>query len=35
VLRPLEANDIKMIAGGADIYVRRSKQYAQALKPIE
>jgi carbonic anhydrase/acetyltransferase-like protein (isoleucine patch superfamily) len=34
VLRPLEANDIKMIAGGADIYVRRSKQYAQALKPI-
>ena len=34
VLRPLEAEDIKNIAGGADIYVRRFKQYAKALKPV-
>jgi carbonic anhydrase/acetyltransferase-like protein (isoleucine patch superfamily) len=34
VLRPLEAEDIKNIAAGADIYVRRFKQYAKALKPI-
>ncbi len=35
VLRPLDDDDIKMIAGGADIYVRRFKQYAKMLKPIE
>ncbi len=35
VLRPLADDDIKMIAGGADIYVRRFKQYAKMLKPIE
>jgi carbonic anhydrase/acetyltransferase-like protein (isoleucine patch superfamily) len=34
VLRPLDDGDIKMIAGGADIYVRRFKQYAKALKPV-
>ena len=34
VLRPLTDGDIKMIVGGADIYVRRFKQYAQMLKPI-
>jgi carbonic anhydrase/acetyltransferase-like protein (isoleucine patch superfamily) len=34
VLRPLEEGDIKMIAAGADIYVRRFKQYAKALKPL-
>ncbi|HEX3506474.1 MAG TPA: gamma carbonic anhydrase family protein [Xanthobacteraceae bacterium] len=34
VLRPLEEGDIKMIAAGADIYVRRFKQYAKALKPV-
>jgi carbonic anhydrase/acetyltransferase-like protein (isoleucine patch superfamily) len=33
-LRPLEADDIKMIAHGADIYVRRFKQFAKALKPV-
>jgi tetrahydrodipicolinate N-succinyltransferase len=26
--------EIKMIAGGADVYVRRFKQYAKHLKPI-
>jgi carbonic anhydrase/acetyltransferase-like protein (isoleucine patch superfamily) len=34
VLRPLKDEDIKNIAGGAEIYVRRFKQYAKALKPI-
>jgi carbonic anhydrase/acetyltransferase-like protein (isoleucine patch superfamily) len=34
VLRPLAEDDIKMIAGGADTYVRRFKQYAKQLKPI-
>ena len=34
VLRPLKDEEIKAIAGGADIYVRRFKQYAKALKPI-
>jgi carbonic anhydrase/acetyltransferase-like protein (isoleucine patch superfamily) len=34
VLRPLTQNDIDMIAGGAGVYVRRFKQYAQALKPL-
>jgi carbonic anhydrase/acetyltransferase-like protein (isoleucine patch superfamily) len=34
VLRSLDDGDIKMIAGGADIYVRRFKQYAKALKPV-
>jgi carbonic anhydrase/acetyltransferase-like protein (isoleucine patch superfamily) len=34
VLRPLKDEDIKMIAAGADIYVRRFKQYAKALKPV-
>jgi carbonic anhydrase/acetyltransferase-like protein (isoleucine patch superfamily) len=34
VLRPLKDEDIKNIAGGADIYVRRFKQYAKALKPV-
>ncbi len=34
VLRPLKDEDIKNIAGGAEIYVRRFKQYAKALKPV-
>ncbi|MGB6962965.1 MAG: gamma carbonic anhydrase family protein [Xanthobacteraceae bacterium] len=34
VLRPLTDSDIKMIARGADIYVRRFKQYVQMLKPL-
>jgi carbonic anhydrase/acetyltransferase-like protein (isoleucine patch superfamily) len=35
VLRPLTDHDIKMIAGGADTYVRRFKQYAKMLRPVE
>ncbi len=34
VLRPLKDEDIKNIAAGAGIYVRRFKQYAKALKPV-
>ncbi len=34
VPRPLGPDNIKMIAGGADVYVRRFKQYAKHLKPI-
>ena len=34
VLRPLQDDDIKMIAHGADIYVRRFKQSAKELKPV-
>jgi carbonic anhydrase/acetyltransferase-like protein (isoleucine patch superfamily) len=34
VLRPLTDEEIGKIAGGADIYVRRFKQYAKGLKPI-
>jgi carbonic anhydrase/acetyltransferase-like protein (isoleucine patch superfamily) len=34
VLRPLKDDDIKNIAVGAGIYVRRFKQYAKALKPV-
>src|SRR6202050_2150059 len=33
-IRTLDENAIKMIAAGADIYVRRSKQYAKGLKPV-
>jgi carbonic anhydrase/acetyltransferase-like protein (isoleucine patch superfamily) len=33
-VRALDEAAIKMIAGGADIYVRRFKQYAKALKPV-
>ena len=35
VIRPLDAKAAAMIAEGADIYVRRWKQYAGALKKIE
>ena len=34
-IRTLDEAAIKMIAGGADIYVRRFKQYAKGLKPVE
>jgi carbonic anhydrase/acetyltransferase-like protein (isoleucine patch superfamily) len=34
VLRPLNDEDINKIAGGAEVYVRRFKQYAKGLKPI-
>lgn len=34
VLRPVDEKMIKMIAGGAEIYVRRSQQYAKGLKRI-
>src|SRR5208283_2935402 len=33
-IRTLDDAAIKMIAGGADIYVRRFKQYATGLKPV-
>ncbi len=33
-IRTLDDTAIKMIAAGAEIYVRRSRQYAQGLKPI-
>ena len=33
-IRTLDEAAIKMIAGGADIYVRRFKQYAKGLKEI-
>jgi carbonic anhydrase/acetyltransferase-like protein (isoleucine patch superfamily) len=33
-IRTLDEEAIKMIAGGADIYVRRFKQYAKGLKPV-
>ena len=33
-IRTLDEAAIKMIAAGADIYVRRFKQYAKGLKPI-
>ena len=33
-IRTLDEAAIKMIAGGADIYVRRFKQYAKGLKPV-
>ena len=33
-IRTLDEAAIKMIADGADIYVRRFKQYAKGLKPI-
>jgi carbonic anhydrase/acetyltransferase-like protein (isoleucine patch superfamily) len=32
--RTLDDAAIKMIAGGADIYVKRFKQYAKGLKPV-
>jgi len=34
ILRSIDDTTIAMIAGGADIYVRRSRQYAKGLKPI-
>ena len=34
-VRTLDDAAIKMIAGGAGIYVKRFKQYAKGLKPIE
>ena len=34
VIRSLDAKAIEMIRGGADIYVKRSKLYAKALKKI-
>jgi carbonic anhydrase/acetyltransferase-like protein (isoleucine patch superfamily) len=34
-VRPMTEDDIKKIAGGADIYVRRFKQYAQGLKRVD
>ena len=34
VIRPLDDKAAAMIAFGADIYVRRSKHYATALKRI-
>jgi carbonic anhydrase/acetyltransferase-like protein (isoleucine patch superfamily) len=34
-IRTLDDAAIKMIAGGAGIYVKRFKQYAKGLKPIE
>jgi carbonic anhydrase/acetyltransferase-like protein (isoleucine patch superfamily) len=33
-VRKLDETEMKMIAGGADIYVRRFKQYAKGLKPV-
>ncbi|HUD88451.1 MAG TPA: gamma carbonic anhydrase family protein [Xanthobacteraceae bacterium] len=33
-IRTLDETAIKMIAAGADIYVRRFKQYAKGLKPV-
>jgi carbonic anhydrase/acetyltransferase-like protein (isoleucine patch superfamily) len=33
-IRALDDKAINMIAGGAEIYVRRYKQYAQGLKPV-
>jgi carbonic anhydrase/acetyltransferase-like protein (isoleucine patch superfamily) len=33
-IRTLDEAAMKSIAAGADIYVRRSKQYAKSLKPI-
>jgi len=33
-IRTLDAAEIKRIAGAADGYVRRSKQYAKGLKPV-
>ena len=33
-IRTLDEGAIKMIAAGADIYVRRFKQYAKGLKPV-
>jgi carbonic anhydrase/acetyltransferase-like protein (isoleucine patch superfamily) len=33
-IRTLDDKAIKMIAAGADIYVRRYKQFAQGLKPV-
>jgi carbonic anhydrase/acetyltransferase-like protein (isoleucine patch superfamily) len=33
-VRALDDEAKKMIAGGADIYVRRFKQYAKGLKPV-
>ncbi|MGH6737753.1 MAG: gamma carbonic anhydrase family protein, partial [Bradyrhizobium sp.] len=33
-IRTLDDKAIAMIAGGADIYVRRSQQYAKGLKRI-
>jgi carbonic anhydrase/acetyltransferase-like protein (isoleucine patch superfamily) len=33
-IRTLDDTAIKMIAAGADIYVRRFKQYAKGLKPV-
>jgi carbonic anhydrase/acetyltransferase-like protein (isoleucine patch superfamily) len=34
VLRPIDEKMTRMIANGADIYVRRSQQYAKGLKRI-
>jgi len=34
IIRSIDDTTIAMIAGGADIYVRRSRQYAKGLKPI-
>jgi carbonic anhydrase/acetyltransferase-like protein (isoleucine patch superfamily) len=34
-VRKLDEPEMKMIVGGADIYVRRFKQYAKGLKPVE
>jgi carbonic anhydrase/acetyltransferase-like protein (isoleucine patch superfamily) len=33
-IRTLDAAALQMIAAAADIYVRRSKQYAKGLKPV-
>ena len=35
VLRPLDEKAAEMIAHGADVYVRRWKRYAGALKKVE
>ena len=34
-IRTLDDAEIERIAGGADIYVRRFKQFAKGLKPVE
>ena len=34
VVRPLDDAAVKLIAAGADSYVRRFRQYAKALKPV-